>query len=316
MRSHFIPCAASWLLTAAFLAVMGILSWGVAHLILGRWITLILLALSLLSMAIHVFGAQRTLRRQLGARKLASGELVDIQDVIARLARAAGLRRAPELWYTPSADPNAHASGTRRRGFIAVSDGLLRTLSSRELVGVIGHEIAHIAHNDLWIMQGAEAMRRALSGVLRLAVTLFIPLLPVVFVVGVMPPWSLVCAALGYQIVMTALVQAISRTREFEADRVAALITRDPEALIASLENMTRASPPRWRNRIWPLTLFNSHPLIEERVGRLRRISIPASTSRLMGMEEPEPNEPVHSAPSVRRESRATGRPVLTDCPF
>ena len=77
-----------------------------------------------------------------------------------RLAARAGLRHRPRLYYIPSRMLNAFAVGERDDAVIALTDGMLRTLSLRELAGVLGHELSHIRNNDLWLMGLADLVGR------------------------------------------------------------------------------------------------------------------------------------------------------------
>lgn len=323
MRSHFISRAMNWLTTVALLALIGVLSWGVAHEILGLRVTGVIIVISVLAMIYRVLGARGLVRRQMGGRRIEANELEELHDLVARLSRAAGLRRKPELWYTPDSRPNAHAFGTRSRSGIAVSDGLLRLMEPREIAGVVAHEVAHIAHGDLWIMQGALAMSRALHRMMRLGKILLVLVVPFVLL-GVAPvPWEFILAIFGYQAVMTALVRTVSRIREFEADRGGAAITGDPGALLSALKRMTEISPPRLRDRLWPFTLFNSHPSLADRETRLLRMK----TSRgvvpdAVVQQAPAPkSKPVRarvkrSAEPGQSVRRSPQDPTLGDCPF
>ncbi|PPE88395.1 peptidase M48, partial [Escherichia coli] len=77
---------------------------------------------------------------------------------IAELARRADLPRAPKLYRVSSPLPNAFAMGSPEDSTICVTDGLLQLLDGRELVGVLAHEVGHIANRDLWIMGLADMM--------------------------------------------------------------------------------------------------------------------------------------------------------------
>lgn len=321
MRTHLAPRVMNWLHTAALLAMMGVLSWGVAYFILGPRVTTVVVAISLASMVFRVWGARSVLRREMGARKLASNEIEHIQDLVAKLSRSAGLRRTPELWYSLDASPNAYALGTRRRSFIAISDGLLYALEPREIAGVIAHEVAHIAHGDLWILHGAQAMARALSGMMRLGTVLCLLMIPFVLADMISFAWEIPAAIFGYQAMMTGFVRAVSRVREFEADRGAAAITGDPEALISGLERMNEISPPRLRDRLWPFSLFNSHPSTVDRVTCLLRIkpsraNVPETVTQKVPEARPAQAKPGRPARSGQSKRRALKNPILGDCPF
>jgi heat shock protein HtpX len=78
-------------------------------------------------------------------------------------ASARGLPQAPALYYVPSRMLNAFAVGQRHEVAIALTDGLLRHLTLRELAGVLAHEVGHVRNHDLWIMGLADAIGRLTS---------------------------------------------------------------------------------------------------------------------------------------------------------
>ena len=92
-------------------------------------------------------------------------QLVDLFD---ELCRRAGLQEAPHLFYIPSRLPNAFAVGTGESASVAVTDGLLRMMNSRELAGVLAHEIAHVVNGDIRVMTTADAITRATSMISRM----------------------------------------------------------------------------------------------------------------------------------------------------
>ena len=79
------------------------------------------------------------------------------------LSVRAGLPATPVPHYVPSAVVNAFATGSKQEASIALTDGLLRRLSPRELAGVLAHEIAHIANEDLRVMGLADSVSRLTS---------------------------------------------------------------------------------------------------------------------------------------------------------
>lgn len=100
--------------------------------------------------------------------------------MLRELAARAGLPTVPVPHYVPSGVVNAFATGSKHHAAIALTDGLLRSLTPRELTGVLGHEIAHIANEDLRVMGLADSISRlthllALLG--QLAIVLSLPTL-------------------------------------------------------------------------------------------------------------------------------------------
>ncbi len=95
-----------------------------------------------------------------GAREISPRAAPDLHVLIVELARRARLPRPPRLFHVPSSTLNAFSLGQRDDAVIAVTDGLLRRLNGRELAGVLAHEIAHVRHNDMWIMGLADSISR------------------------------------------------------------------------------------------------------------------------------------------------------------
>jgi heat shock protein HtpX len=103
------------------------------------------------------------------------GQLTHIVEV---LADRAELPTHPRLYVVPSMTLNAFATGNRDRAAIAVTEGLLRRLSLRELAGVLAHEMSHIRNNDLAVMGLADAVTRFTQVMSYMALVLAIPIYP------------------------------------------------------------------------------------------------------------------------------------------
>ena len=197
-----------------------------------------------------------------GARELvepATPEERQLVNVVDEMAIASGLPR-PRLWIVPDDDPNAFATGRdAETASLAVTEGLLRTLSRDELQGVVAHEMAHIQNLDVRLMTllagmvGAialmsDGMGRMIRG------TRYAggggrsgegsrgkgggnPLALVVLVLWLL---TLVVAP----IVSRILAMAVSRKREYLADATGAQFTRNPLALASALEKLEAAASP------------------------------------------------------------------------
>jgi heat shock protein HtpX len=200
-----------------------------------------------------------------------------IVHIVALLARRAGLASPPSVHVIASMTLNAFTSGSREQAAIAVTEGLLRRLSLRELAGVLAHEIAHVRNNDLAVMGLADAMTRITQVLCYLALLLFIINLPEL-VLGDSDV-SLTALALLYLApsLGSMLQLALSRTREYAADAAGAMLTGDPAGLASALERMQpyRGSfaedlmLPVPGRRIPQPSLLRSHPPSAERIRRL-----------------------------------------------
>lgn len=195
----------------------------------------------------------------------------------------------PRLWVIPDASPNAFATGRNpNHSSVAVTAGILQLMNDRELEAVIGHELGHIKNRDILISSVAATIAAAITYIAHMA-----------FFFG--PRHSDEedsgggvlggIAMLFLAPIAASLIQmAISRTREFGADRAAAKYgTGGPDAMIAALRRLEAGSQripmdasPATAHMfiIKPLSgsammkLFSTHPPTEERIASLQRFSI------------------------------------------
>jgi len=193
-----------------------------------------------------------------GAREIvepATPEERQLVNVVEEMAIASGLPR-PKVWIVPDDDPNAFATGRdAATASIAVTEGLLRTLSRDELQGVVAHEMAHVRNLDVRLMTllagmvGAIALmsdgmgrmirgtRQVGGGGSRGRGKGGNPLALVVLALWLL---TLVVAP----IVSRILAMAVSRKREYLADATGAQFTRNPMALASALEKLEAATSP------------------------------------------------------------------------
>lgn len=214
-----------------------------------------------------------------GARRLAANELPEAHRILASLARPAELPAPPDLYYVASPVPNAFAVGTPDSSAIAVSDGLLRTLTLREFTGVLAHEMSHIAHRDLWIMGLADVMSRVTALMSLVGQFILLVNLPLLVVGAVVVPWIVPLLLIFAPTIMSLLQLALSRAREFDADLGAARLTGDPIGLALALEKLERRQGRFWEEILLPgrripdPSLLRTHPPTEQRVARLRELA-------------------------------------------
>lgn len=217
-----------------------------------------------------------------GAREVGEQDYPEFYAMVRQLAIQAGMPM-PRVYLIESDTPNAFATGRNpNHAAVAATTGILQMLSERELRGVMAHELAHVRHRDILISTLSATVAGAISALANFG--MFFggrdeegrsnPL------VGLL---IMILAPLA-----AALIQmAISRSREFEADRGGAEISGDPEALAAALQKIERyaqglpleaaeAHPETAQMMIInPLSggdlrgLFSTHPATEERIRRL-----------------------------------------------
>lgn len=246
------------------------------------------------------WNSDRAVLSMTGARLVTEGSAPDYVRMVHRLADRAGLPR-PQVYIIDSDQPNAFATGrSPDRAAVAATTGLLRRLTSEEVAGVMAHELAHIRNRDTLIMTITATMAGAVSMLANFAM----------FFGGRNREGGGILGSLLVMIfapLAAALVQmAISRGREYEADRIGAEIAGDPMALASALrkidqiargiDNRQAEANPALAHLfiINPLhggardALFSTHPATENRVAALmqlaeagvRRSSIPRTGRR------------------------------------
>jgi heat shock protein HtpX len=222
------------------------------------------------------------------ARPVTEYEAPELHSIVRTLVQKAGLPM-PKVYIIPDETPNAFATGRNpEHAVVAVTQGIMRILTREELAGVIAHELSHIKHRDM------------LTG------TLVATIAGAISMLAQMAQWSMILGgrrddndggspfvALIMMIVApiaAMLVQmAISRTREFDADKGGAQIAGSPMGLASALLKLEKGSQlvPMTDARpatahmfiVNPLTggglmkLFSTHPPISERVARLNEIA-------------------------------------------
>jgi heat shock protein HtpX len=212
------------------------------------------------------------------ARPLAPYEAPELYSLVERLAQRAHLPSIPILYYVPSRIMNAFTVGKQTDAAIGITDGLLRRLTLRELIGVLAHEISHIQNNDMWVMTLADLVSRithALSLVGQLLILINLPL----FLLNEATFSWLAILLLIFAPTLSALLQlALSRTREFDADLSAVDLTGDPQGLASALIKLEQQGGFLERllmpGRHDPEpSLLRTHPRTEERIQRLLSLS-------------------------------------------
>lgn len=214
-----------------------------------------------------------------GARLLSPKESPYLYSIIARLTRRAGIKNIPTLYYIPGTLMDVFTIGINENASIAISYGIVRHLTTRELTGVLAHEICHIRGNDMLVMLFAHVITSltnimALTGYILLWI--YIPLFALT---DEKIPWVLLIVLMLAPTVSALMLLALSRAHEFSADLEAARLTNDPMSLASALEKI-ESYQANWMESIFtsarrirvPL-LLRTHPLAADRINRLKNIS-------------------------------------------
>jgi heat shock protein HtpX len=233
------------------------------------------------------WNSDKVLLSMYGARQVDAESAPDLFHIVERLAAQAKLPM-PKVYITENPQPNAFATGrSPEHAAVCVTSGLLASVSKEELAGVIAHELGHVRNRDTLTMTITAVIAGAIGMLANFAF----------FMGDRRNPLGLVGVLLVTLLAPIAamLVQAaISRSREFEADRAGAELTGRPLWLadaLAQIDNKARQTlnAPADANPatahmfiINPLHgglsgLFASHPSTEERIARLRAMAgVPA----------------------------------------
>ena len=265
----------TFLLLAGMLLLLSLIGWLIAGLIGVLW------ALSMgavLMMAVSKLSA-RLILFLYGAQPVAPDQLGQLKEIINWLADRSQLPQLPKLFYIPSHAMLAFSVGMQKDTTIAISDGLLRVLNTREMAAVLAHEVGHIQSKDLWVMAVADAISRltsimALSGYLIMMIYL-----PLFIFQGVKIPWLLLLLLIIAPNLSALMQLALSRTREFSADMQAIKLTGDPQGLISALSKIEYYQKTWFEQLLQPSvrvpnpSLLRTHPHTKERIRRLQKIA-------------------------------------------
>jgi heat shock protein HtpX len=223
-----------------------------------------------------------------GAQEVSEAEAPDLYRTIRHLVQRANLPM-PRVYVIASPAPNAFATGRNpQHAAVAVTEGTLRLLNNRELEGVLAHELAHVKNRDTLTMTVTATIASAIMYLANMA------------------QWAamfggfsrdeedrgggilgLLVAAIVAPLAATLVQMAISRSREYAADATGAQVAGNPFGLADALEKLAYAAE-RVPAHVAPatahlfivnplrgqrfVTLFSTHPPIEERIQRLRRM--------------------------------------------
>jgi len=276
--------------TTFFLAVLSVLFIFIGSLLGGQsGATMALMMAAVMNIGAYWF-SDKIVLAMYRARQVAEREAPELYGVVRELTMRAGLPM-PKVYIMDNPAPNAFATGRNpEHSAVAVTTGILGILSRDELAGVIGHELAHIKNRDILISTVAATIAGAISYITHMATW------------GLMfgggrrndedrnPFGSAIAIAVMILAPIAAMLiqMAISRSREYTADESGAVICGNPLSLAGALKKLhagTRRIPmndnPATAHMfiVSPLSgggmlsLFSTHPPIEERVARLEAMA-------------------------------------------
>ncbi|OIQ85569.1 hypothetical protein GALL_325970 [mine drainage metagenome] len=273
--------------TAILMAAITALFMVVGSLVGGRQGMMLALLLALGMNVFSYWFSDKLVLRMYNAQQVDEHSAPQFYRMVQDLAQRAGLPM-PRVYVIQEDAPNAFATGRNpEHAAVAATTGIMRVLSERELRGVMAHELTHVKHRDILISTISATMAGAISALANFAM----------FFGGrdengrPSNPIAGIAVALLAPLAASLIQMAISRAREFEADRGGAEISGDPEALATALrkiEAVARGVPFRAAEEhpataqmmiLNPLSgggiskLFSTHPPTDERVAQLMQIA-------------------------------------------
>jgi heat shock protein HtpX len=247
----------------------------------GAIVIAILAGAGIVALATRAFPG--TIMRIYGARPYQAGDLAQFDQITSVLAHRAGLRRAPQLYVVPSMLLSAFSVGSSQRFAIALTEGLLRRLTMREVAAVLAREVAHAQRGDLLVLGIADFVSRCAQGLYYTGLAL--AALNILRGIGGGEPvsWLSILLMILAPTLMTLLQLALSRSREIEADRAAALLTGDPLGLASAVSRLDAAPgsplddliPPVPARKVPLPSMLRYPPPADRRIARLNTFQAP-----------------------------------------
>ena len=275
--------------TGMLLAALTALFMGVGYLLGGSGGAVMAFVFALGMNLFSYWNADKMVLRMHRARQVDRSSAPEFVDLVAELAERAGLPM-PKVFVIDNPQPNAFATGRNpANAAVAATTGLLNQLTREEIAGVMAHELAHVRHHDTLIMTITATFAGAIAMLTNFAFFFGGNRNNPLGIVGV------ILAAITAPIAAMLVQMAISRTREYSADRGGAEISGNPMALASALAKISGAAkrlPMASAERnpatahmfiVNPLNgermdnLFSTHPATENRIEALRRLAGGAS---------------------------------------
>jgi heat shock protein HtpX len=248
-----------------------------------QWIVLLAVGMGL----VQYFFSDKLVLWSTGARILEKDEYPELHQTVEKLCKEADLP-LPKIAIMQSPVPNAFATGrSPKHAVVACTDSIMRLLNKDELEAVLAHELAHVKNRDILTMTVASFIAMIASIIMQ---SFFFSA-----VLGgrnregggTIIIWI---ASIVVYAVSTLLILALSRYREFAADRGSALITKNPKALISALSKISGrmdSVPPEAKAKVEAanaffiipalsgrsfMELLSTHPPLEKRIASLEKI--------------------------------------------
>jgi heat shock protein HtpX len=273
--------------TAFLLVALTVLLVLIGRLWFGDAGTIVFLGIAIVLNGVAYWFSDRIAISSARAREVSPAEAPMLYRLADRLAVQYGVPR-PTVYVSPDPSPNAFATGRNpKHAAIVVNQGLLQILDEEELYGVLAHEFGHVKNRDILISSVAAVLAGTITSIAQFGMWFGggrddrgqSPFGPIVALL------TIILAPLAALLIQLA----VSRSREYQADRTGAEVSGDPMALASALRKLERGSqviPSQTANPAFahlyivnPLRgqgwsgLFSTHPPIDERIRRLEEMA-------------------------------------------
>ena len=265
----------SALLILAMIALLALLGWSLFGFTGLTWMVVIGVVLLIAGQR----ASPQLVMRLYKARPLTRQEAPRLHQIAEELAKRADLEDVPELYYVPSRVLNAFAVGVDKNAAIGLTDGLIRSLNERELTAVLAHEMAHVWHNDMWVMGFADVISRITNMFSSMGKFMIFLNLPLILMGSGGFSWFGIIMLILAPFAVNLLQLALSRTREYDADAGAVALTNDPHGMANALQKLETAQGGLLRQIFMPgdrsphPSMFRTHPHTKDRIDRLSELA-------------------------------------------
>ncbi|MGZ4953734.1 MAG: zinc metalloprotease HtpX [Methylobacter sp.] len=302
---NFVHTLALFLCMGVILSLVGFILAGVDGILWAAFLGVLILVISPNISPVFIFSMY-------GGRLLSAGNAPGLYQITQELSARADLPEPPDLYYLPSRLMNAFSVGTSKNSAIGLSDALLNTLSTREVIAVLAHEISHIQHHDVRVMTYADVLNRITNTLSLTGFLLTFLNLPLYFLGLVTISWLALGVLIVAPTIMSFLQLSLSRMKEFNADRQAVLLTGDPEGLAMALAKLEVYESSildilfgRGHKGSIP-SVLRTHPSTEERIKQLLSLK-ESSIQTLKHSNHDRFDIPIHYQESIRNPRRHLG---------
>lgn len=202
--------------------------------------------------------SSRSTMQSMGARILQSYEYPALFEMRNELCKNAGLEYRPDLYIVPGNMMNAFAVGDSQNSAVAFSERMFRSLDIREISAVLAHEIAHIRNHDVRLMSLSDGLYKMTYNLCQISQFIIFFMIPLWVFGFINLNLSGIVFLMLAPILAVLIYLALSRTREMEADRTAAILSGDPEGLALALTKLSSENTPWWS------LIFSHYPIAHD----------------------------------------------------